>query len=260
MSTAAPLERVRAPDADRFLNDYARASRPAIFTDLADDWPARARWTADYLLERHGDAEVSVARTCDGKVVIDPRVGLVSRRMALREFVGSLHAGAPLGYLMSELGDLPPSLQAEVTTPRYCVGARWQRAKLWWSSTGTVSSMHRDIADNLHTQIVGRKRFTLYAPGDGARVYAASLFSSVPNSARVDPEAPDLARYPRFREARAITAELHPGETIYIPGLWWHHVRTVETSVSVNFWWARGARLLLVLAADGFKRARGLSR
>ncbi len=36
----------------------------------------------------------------------------------------------------------------------------------------------------------------------------------------------------------AITAELGPGDAIYIPPLWWHHVRSLEPfNVLVNYWW-----------------------
>ena len=52
--------------------------------------------------------------------------------------------------------------------------------------------------------------------------------------------APDYARYPRFREAlsAALRAELAPGDAIYIPPLWWHHVESLgEFNVLVNYWW-----------------------
>jgi ribosomal protein L16 Arg81 hydroxylase len=57
-----------------------------------------------------------------------------------------------------------------------------------------------------------------------------------------------------------LVAELGPGDVIYIPRGWWHHVRTLDLSISVNFWWARGMRRLLVQAADYVKRVRRISR
>ena len=56
-------------------------------------------------------------------------------------------------------------------------------------------------------------------------------------------DEPDFARYPKFREALAAgcTADLEPGDALYIPYMWWHHVRmTGPFNVLVNFWWARG--------------------
>jgi hypothetical protein len=51
---------------------------------------------------------------------------------------------------------------------------------------------------------------------------------------------PDFERYPKFREALAAahTADLAPGDAIFIPSLWWHHVESLESfNVLVNYWW-----------------------
>ena len=56
----------------------------------------------------------------------------------------------------------------------------------------------------------------------------------------VDLADPDFDRYPRFREAlkHARTAELGPGDAIYIPALWWHGVEASgPLNVLVNYWW-----------------------
>jgi ribosomal protein L16 Arg81 hydroxylase len=91
-------------------------------------------------------------------------------------------------------------------------------------------------------------------------VYPNSFFDGVPNGCSVDVEHPDYARFPRLREAEMFVAELDPGDVIYIPRGWWHHVRTLDLSIAVNFWWASGVRRLLVQAADCVKRVRRISR
>jgi hypothetical protein len=55
-------------------------------------------------------------------------------------------------------------------------------------------------------------------------------------------DAPDLDRYPRFREAltAAQSADVEPGDAIYIPYLWWHGVESLAPfNMLVNFWWYR---------------------
>src|SRR3546814_5235870 len=46
----------------------------------------------------------------------------------------------------------------------------------------------------------------------------------------VDLDAPDLAAHPRFTEAmaQARTVELNPGDAIFIPSMWWHHVEGLD--------------------------------
>jgi hypothetical protein len=55
----------------------------------------------------------------------------------------------------------------------------------------------------------------------------------------VDFNAPDFEQFPRFQQAleHAFVADLEPGDAIYIPILWWHHVRALGgVNVLVNYW------------------------
>jgi hypothetical protein len=57
--------------------------------------------------------------------------------------------------------------------------------------------------------------------------------------------APDLERYPRFAQAwaEAETAELEPGDAVFIPNLWWHNVESLEpVNLLVNYWWFDATR------------------
>jgi quercetin dioxygenase-like cupin family protein len=52
--------------------------------------------------------------------------------------------------------------------------------------------------------------------------------------------APDLDRFPRFVSALKVAqaAELSPGDAIFIPRDWFHHVEAIERfNVLVNYWW-----------------------
>jgi len=52
--------------------------------------------------------------------------------------------------------------------------------------------------------------------------------------------APDFDRFPRFAAALEVaqTAELLPGDAIFVPRDWYHHVEAIERfNVLVNYWW-----------------------
>jgi ribosomal protein L16 Arg81 hydroxylase len=51
----------------------------------------------------------------------------------------------------------------------------------------------------------------------------------------VDPDHVDHARHPRFGGVRSLEVLVHPGEALFIPVGWWHHVEALETSISVSF-------------------------
>jgi ribosomal protein L16 Arg81 hydroxylase len=52
--------------------------------------------------------------------------------------------------------------------------------------------------------------------------------------------APDLVRFPLFVHALewAQQAELFPGDALFIPRDWFHHVEALERfNLLVNYWW-----------------------
>ncbi len=260
MRSATLIPRTAAPTAERFERDHRAPGRPVVLTDLLDGVALRGALDLARLREQHGASAVPVARMRGDDLVVDPARGIAQDPVALGDFLDGLAAGASRGYLMARAEQLPPALRRELVAPRYCDGAPWVVSKLWVASADTVSALHRDLADNLHTVVDGEKLFTLVSPSQDDRVYPHGLLAGLPNAARVDLDRPDYERHPRSRAIETVTARLSPGETIFIPHGWWHHVRTVRGSVSINTWWARGTRLPIVALADWFKRVRGLSR
>lgn len=246
--------------ADRFERDYRRRRRPVVLRGLLSP-RALSRWSFAELRTDFGDLELPMHLTRAGAVNPDPKLGVPTEPRALGDVLEELGGSrAPSLYMMSRVEELPPSWRERIPTPEYCAKARWLSRKMWLSPTGTATMLHRDAADNIHVQLIGSKRFTLIDPKQNARLYPNSLFDSVPNGCRVDLDAPDFERYPRFRDVEMDRTELEPGDGIYIPRGSWHHVRTVDDSLSANFWWAVGTRLPLVVATDLFKRLRGVSR
>ncbi len=106
----------------------------------------------------------------------------------------------------------------------------------WIGPYGCVSPLHYDPMDNVLMQFVGTKRVFLYPPE--AHVYAGAD-GNQSNTSPLNPEGPlDLAKYPLAADLdRPLECILLPGDLLYIPKLWWHYIRTIETSISVNCWW-----------------------
>lgn len=118
-----------------------------------------------------------------------------------------------------------------------------------WIGNRVVASCHFDAPENLACCAVGRRRFTLFPPEQIENLYPGPLDPTPGGQvvSVVDFDRPDFARYPRFRGALATaqTALLEPGDALYIPSMWWHHVRSLEPfNVLVNYWWRQSPAYL----------------
>jgi hypothetical protein len=119
-----------------------------------------------------------------------------------------------------------------------------------WLGNAITTPAHVDEWNNIGCVVSGRRRFTLFPPEQIANLYIGPL-DFAPTGAPmslVHLHAPDFERFPRFRAAlaAAMSSELGPGDAIYIPPLWWHHVESLEPfNMLVNYWWhAAPARAL----------------
>ena len=111
-----------------------------------------------------------------------------------------------------------------------------------WLGNRTTATCHYDDTHNIAVCAVGRRRFTLFPPGQVANLYPGPLEPTPGGQviSMVDMAAPDFDRHPRFAEAleTAQMAEMEPGDVLVYPAMWWHHVEALaEFNVLVNFWW-----------------------
>lgn len=114
-------------------------------------------------------------------------------------------------------------------------------ATLWIGNTLRTQT-HFDYFANIAVHVAGEKTFTLFAPDQTGNLYPGPLDrtpAGVPVS-MASMEESNFDRYPRLREAmaNAVRADLEPGDGLYIPPLWWHHVQTTgPLNMLVNYWW-----------------------
>ncbi len=113
--------------------------------------------------------------------------------------------------------------------------------RIWIANRLTVQA-HFDLSENLACCVAGRRRFTLFPPDQTPNLYPGpfELTLAGPPVSMVRMDAPDLERHPDFETAlaHALSAELEPGDVLYLPYFWWHHVEALEDfNVLVNYWW-----------------------
>jgi hypothetical protein len=148
-------------------------------------------------------------------------------------------ARAPSAYIGSTSVDsYLPGLRAENDL---ALGGRDPLVSIWIGNRSRIAA-HYDLPDNIAVVAAGRRCFTLFPPEQVSNLYIGPLDFTPAGQAisLVDFARPDLARFPRFAEAmrHALVAELGPGDAIFIPSMWWHHIEALEPfNTLVNYWW-----------------------
>ena len=239
----SPLPRRPWPGREEFEERYWAGSRPVVFKGLVSRWRAMQAWAPDRLVERFGDAQVDVAIGRASDPDYDQHTARHTQRMTLREFVGRIQAAGESNdlYMVANhrnlLRELGPLLE-DVELPADVIRAESAApgAAFWLGPAGTVTPRHHDTSNPLFCQVVGRKAFRLVAPTE-TRLFdeARAMYAAV------DPERPDLARFPWWPEVRQLSEVIEPGEALFLPAGWWHHVRALDLSAS--------------LAVNAFRRA-----
>lgn len=112
---------------------------------------------------------------------------------------------------------------------------------IWLGNQSRIAA-HFDQPDNIACCAAGRRRFILFPPGEIVNLYPGPIDNTPAGQiiSMVDFEKPDFDAFPRFRSAleQAQLAELEPGDAIWVPSMWWHHVESLEDlNVLINYWW-----------------------
>ncbi|EOD37976.1 hypothetical protein EMIHUDRAFT_361914 [Emiliania huxleyi CCMP1516] len=133
-----------------------------------------------------------------------------------------------------------PALQRLLAVPPHTLGRPLSPTNVWIGTRGTVTSLHSDPSDNLLCQVAGYKYIRLYGLSETPKLHATTLRSKNTNSFGTSPvrvEADPLpTAHASAADAAYVETILAPGDMLFIPKSVWHYVRSLTTSVSVNYW------------------------
>jgi len=222
------VPRIGMLDADAFRARSAQGL-PFVMTGLVERWPLSAL-TPQMLCDRFGGLQVR-ARVGDYvNTAFAPDRAM--QDMSMLEYLELVSTGTQ---------DLPPylgnlelrELNRMCHWPAYF--GKMGPPRFWLGPAGTVTPLHCDYDDNMFAQVWGSKRIFLSPPHHDEFLYTreanAVLFGSPFN-----PEAPDFERFPLARQASMIECIVNPGDLLYVPAGWYHHVRALTFSLSANRW------------------------
>eukprot|EP00924_Labyrinthula_sp_SR-Ha-C_P009941 maker-scaffold_21-snap-gene-4.39-mRNA-1 protein AED:0.00 eAED:0.00 QI:2/1/1/1/1/1/2/571/482 len=130
----------------------------------------------------------------------------------------------------------------------------WQMPTLWMGTSSADTRFHHDCCDNFVMMLSGTKRFTLAPPTDW-RVLNPQCIGKLKNLCWASVNNPNLPNEKFSSKERRIlqhvnkiVVDVGPGEILYMPAGWFHHIQNLGPTVMVN-WWTKGKETCALIRA-----------
>ncbi|GAB1824307.1 cupin-like domain-containing protein [Herbidospora sp. RD11066] len=225
---------------------------PVLFHGLQSEWPAVSSWNIDFFTRRYGDAlvpvrsyppgseyEFSIERSNLGDYLkywgeTDPDPGFSRRRLYLAEWNFTRDHPDLLDYFQI------PEIFADDWIDRLPEQVRFGRMWLFFGEPGCSTGLHTDTFSTSAwlSMIFGRKVLRFLHPSRSGELARGDSLWSEDTLSRVLPDGDgDLLS----------EVVLGPGETLYIPGDWYHEVRNLDRNLMLTANFAEERRLLSFL-------------
>jgi len=258
LAVANTIEEIAGTDPQSLSEELLARTQPAVLRGLVSSWPVAragresAAATDAYLRRFYKDATVNA-------MLGAPEIG---GRFFYSEDLSGFNFKAvrtKLDTVLDEIArqskaEIPPAIYVGSTTVDTCLpgfraendlalGNRQPLVSIWLGNRTRIAA-HHDLPDNIACVVAGRRRFTLFPPEQLENLYIGPLDFTPAGQAisLVDFARPDFTKFPQFAAAlqHAQVAELGPGDAIFIPSMWWHHIESLDAlNVLVNYWWRR---------------------
>ena len=250
------MRELQGLDPQSLSDELLQATEPVVLRGLVAGWPAVQAGLAS---EQGADQYVrSFYR--DAPVVAFLGAPDIDGRYFYNDDLSGFNFApvrASLNAILNEIADhrqneKAPSVYVGSTTIETCLpgfraqndvnlGQRDALASIWIGNRTRIAA-HYDLPDNLACVVAGHRRFTLFPPDQLSNLYIGPLDFTPAGQpiSLVDFKKPDFEAFPQFAEAlrHAHVAELGPGDAIFIPSMWWHHIEALDSfNVLVNYWW-----------------------
>ena len=226
------IRRVEEIEPRDFFEHFYAANRPVVMTGLVDHWPALGLWSLDYLADKVGDAPVELQGERSSAEDYELAKDRHKRVVRMRDVIAAIRSAdqsndfyvtayndtvnkQTLGALWDDIGDI------SILRP---TGAR--EGFFWFGPKGTLTPFHHDLTNNLLVQVMGRKRVRMVPSWEVGRMRnSIHCFSDrSPDEWEHGEDLPPL-----------LECTIGPGDAVFLPIGWWHHVEALDVSISMSF-------------------------
>jgi hypothetical protein len=221
-------------DPDQFHKNYFLTQKPLIIKGLTDSKIAGRLWSLSYLKQKMGDLVIDVYDNGNKKSESSAHT-TPDLKMKFSEYLSILEKDEPtnLRIFLFNFFKSYPDLQKEFPCPDLFKGMLDSMGYMFFGGKDTTVRIHYDIdvSNILLTHFGGRKKIVLIAPE-----YSDLLYRLPFNTySLVNLDKPDYKRHPGLDHVKGYACVLEEGDTLFIPGGYWHYITYLDRSFSISY-------------------------
>lgn len=218
---------------DEFIKKYASVGKPVIITDGMKDWQALSKWNLDFFKSKYGSVSYGVKQDKDEiqkTITIADYIDYLTERNANKNEQRLYLAN----WVVSDFPELLEDYKEPIYFPNWLARLPKKLLQKYEYDNPEIFIGHKDTSIGLHEDpiscaawlalISGRKKIVFFSPNQKDFLYQG----------KVDVFNPDLEKFPLYAQAKPVEVILEPGEIIYIPPRWWHHVKNMENTIAMG--------------------------
>lgn len=233
-----PVDRVCGITDKELFEKYIKIGKPVIIEGGAKDWSCVGKWTPEWLVENYGDEGI----TYMDSTPMDMKEGNFSvRKGVFKDIIEAIEAEDQSKYirfspLLEDHKNLLKEFDEKWLAKMRHSFSNGRKLQLFVGPKGSKTDLHCAVEFNFFTQIYGEKHWYLCAPTNDIALDPLNLgfayFTSTFN-----PDNPDFEEFPLAAAIDFYECTLKPGDILFNPSSWWHHVTNKSTSIGVGFRW-----------------------
>jgi len=214
-----------------FQDNYLKVEQPVQVKNFVTKQNFYRRWTPEFLSENYGEKLVGVfddTVSRQGRSYKKP-----DKHISFKQFLEGITNGEKKYRLfLFNIFRIAPELREDLEFPKLRTIFLTKLPYTFFGHKGIVTRIHQDMyfSNVFLLQIHGRKKVILISPEQSELLYRLPL--NVHTEANIT--KPDYQKYPALRYVEGTEYILEPGDLLFIPSGWWHHIEYMDGGYSLS--------------------------